>query len=80
MAVEDVNGDHKPDLLVANYCADTNCSSDGSVGVLLGNGDGTFRAAVTYGSGGFHTVSVTVGMRNGDGNPDPRWPVLPGSQ
>ena len=70
VAVEDVNGDHKPDLLVANYCADANCSTDGSVGVLLGNGDGTFRAAVTYHSGGFHTVSVTVGDVNADGKPD----------
>ena len=70
VAVEDVNGDHKPDLLVTNYCADSNCSTEGSVGVLLGNGDGTFRAAVTYGSGGFHTVSVTVGDVNGDGKPD----------
>ena len=70
VAVEDVNGDSKPDLLVTNYCADSNCSTDGSVGVLLGNGDGTFRAAVTYGSGGFHTVSVAVGDVNGDGKPD----------
>ena len=70
VAVEDVNGDSKPDLLVTNYCADSNCSTDGSVSVLLGNGDGTFRAAVTYGSGGFHAVSVSVGDVNGDGKPD----------
>ncbi len=70
VAVEDVNGDHKPDLLVANYCADSNCLTKGSVGVLLGNGDGTFRAAVTYGSGAYHTVSVAVRDVNGDGKPD----------
>jgi hypothetical protein len=27
------------------------------VGVLLGNGDGTFQTAVNYGSGGYATMS-----------------------
>jgi len=44
-AVADVNGDGKPDLVVAN-------GNSKNVGVLLGNGDGTFRAVVTYDSGG----------------------------
>ena len=70
VTVWDVNGDGKPDLLVANYCADSNCLTDGNVGVLLGKGDGTFRAAVTYDSGASHAVSVTVGDVNGDGKPD----------
>jgi FG-GAP repeat len=35
VAVADVNGDGKPDLLVANQCADSNCNN-GSMGVLLG--------------------------------------------
>jgi len=70
VAVEDVNGDGKPDLLVANYCADSECLTNGNVGVLLGNGGGTFQAAVPYSSGAYHTVSVAVGDVNGDGKPD----------
>jgi hypothetical protein len=71
LAVADVNGDGKLDLLVANQCAiDSNCGSSGGLGVLLGNGDGTFRTAVTYDSGGQYPWSLAVGDVNGDGKPD----------
>jgi len=40
------------------------------VGVLLGNGDGTFQGAVTYDAGGYGTDSVAVADVNGDGKPD----------
>jgi FG-GAP-like repeat len=70
LAVADVNGDGKPDLLVANNCADAACATGGSVSVLLGNGDGTFQTAVPYGSGGYGAVSVAVADVNGDGKPD----------
>ena len=72
IAVKDVNGDGKPDLLVANACGNDGeygCMI-GSVGVLLGNGNGTFRAAVNYASGGYEADSVAAGDVNGDGNPD----------
>jgi hypothetical protein len=69
VAVADVNGDGKPDLVVANECANSNCGSDGTVAVLLGNGDGTFQAAVTYDSGGWDPLSVTVADLNGDREP-----------
>ena len=68
VAVADVNGDGTPDLLVANNCP--NCATNGTVGVLLGNGDGTFQTAVPYGSGGSRPFSVAVSDVNGDGNPD----------
>ena len=68
MAVADVNGDGKPDLLVTNECS-SGCTN-GSVSVLLGNGDGTFQTAVSYGSGGEYALSVAVADVNGDGKPD----------
>jgi len=70
VAVADVNGDGKQDLVVANICASTTDCSMGSVAVLLGNGDGTFQTAATHGSGGQGATSIAVGDLNGDGNPD----------
>ena len=69
LVVGDVNVDGKLDLVVANRCADHTCAN-GSVSVLLGNGDGTFQAAVSYGSGGQNAYSVAVGDVSGDSKPD----------
>jgi len=69
VAVADVNGDHKPDLLVTNWMT-SGGNSDGNVGVLLGNGDGTFQPAVIYDSGGPEAFSVAVADVNADGKPD----------
>ena len=65
LAVADVNGDGRPDLLVANLCDPTGHCSDGTLGVLLGNGDGTFQPVETYLCGGSCT-SVAVADVNGD--------------
>ncbi len=70
VAVADVNGDGKPDLVVANVCSKSSCSTHGVVTVLLGNGNGTFQTAVTYDSGAFQAFSVGVADVNGDGMPD----------
>ena len=70
VAIADVNRDGKPDLVVANYCLNSNVCAEGAVGVLLGNGDGTFQAAVNYDSGGSWATSVAVADVNGDGKPD----------
>jgi hypothetical protein len=63
VAVADVNGDGQSDLVVANVFST-------SVGVLLGNGDGTFQPASSYSSGGHFTQSVAVADVNGDAKPD----------
>jgi hypothetical protein len=68
VAVADVNDDGKPDIVVANYCGH-DCT-EGRVDVLLGNGDGTFKAPVGYPSGGSIPYSVAVADVNGDGKPD----------
>ena len=66
VAIGDVNRDGKPDIIVANSSASSTVD-DGNVGVLLGNGDGTFKTAVAYLSGAFGAASVAVSDVNGDG-------------
>ncbi len=64
MAMEDFNGDGIADLAVANF-------GDGTVTILLGNGDGTFRqAAGSPVTAGATPYSVATGDFNGDGVPD----------
>jgi hypothetical protein len=74
IAVADVNGDKKLDLVVANCESSSGLScgqpSEGLVGVLLGNGDGTFQPAVPYDSGGGLLQSATIADVNGDGKLD----------
>jgi hypothetical protein len=70
VAVGDVNGDGIPDLLIANECDDGSSCSNGTVSLLLGNGDGTFGVAVSYDPGGYGSDAVAVGDVNGDGIPD----------
>lgn len=62
VAVADFNRDGKLDFVVSDY--------DGNkVSVFLGNGDGTFKPAVTY-SAQTNPTSVTVADLRGDGNLD----------
>src|SRR5271156_125077 len=70
VAVADLNGDGKPDIVVTNYYELSGGGTPGPIGVLLGNGDGTFRAVVTYESGGGPNYAVVVADVNGDGKPD----------
>jgi filamentous hemagglutinin family protein len=63
VATADVNGDGKPDLIVANGFSNNNVS------VLLGNGNGTFQTRQTFATGS-SPFSVSIADVNGDGKPD----------
>jgi predicted outer membrane repeat protein len=62
VSIADLNGDHVPDVAVAN-------TYDDDVSVLLGVGDGTFGTAASYGAGS-GPRSVAVGLLDNDHMPD----------
>ena len=62
IAVGDLNGDGRPDLVTTNVLADT-------VSVLLNRGDGGFQARADYKAKSL-PASIAVGDLSGDGKPD----------
>lgn len=69
VAIVDLNGDGHLDLAVADGPGNLR-NFAGEVSWLLGNGDGTFRAAQHSKTGGQLSYSIAVGDLNGDGRPD----------
>jgi Flp pilus assembly secretin CpaC len=64
IASADLNADSHPDIVVVNQ-------TDNTVSVLLGNGDGTFTAALNSPlASGQAPTGVTIADFNGDGTPD----------
>jgi hypothetical protein len=75
VALGDLNGDGKLDVVVANHGG---ASATQSVSVLLGRGDGTFSAKVDYPSqyppiSEYDPISLALGDLNGDGRLDIIW-------
>jgi len=70
IAVSDVNRDGKPDLVLADGGDDRYDGSGGVIGLLLGNGDGTFQPAVSINPGIGRTRAVAAQDINADGAPD----------
>jgi len=75
VGVSDFNGDGKLDIALVNSCTDSSCKGFGSLGILLGNGDGSFQPVVTYSSDALFSTSLAITDVDGDGRTD----VLVGS-
>jgi hypothetical protein len=69
IAVADVNGDGKLDIVVANG-GDPKISEFGDVGILMGIGNGTFRKAIHVNVGSIFPAKLVVADFDGDGKPD----------
>ena len=82
--IADINGDGKPDLLLAPWSEGAGNTNTTLVSALIGNGDGTFQTAINLptpalpvgGTGG--PVGLLAGDFNGDGKVDMLLPYLNG--
>lgn len=70
LVAADLNHDGKVDIVVTNGCVYGNNCVTGGIGVLLGNGDGTFRPSVNYALASSSASGIALADLNGDGNLD----------
>ena len=68
VAVADFNGDGKPDIVACGVGLSP--PNGATLGILLGNGDGTFKSVTNLTGFGSGPRSVVVGDFNKDGKPD----------
>jgi hypothetical protein len=67
VAIADVNGDQKPDLILVG---ENQNFTGGNVEVMLGNGNGTFQSPVSTAHPIFYPSSIAVADVTGDGKSD----------
>jgi hypothetical protein len=77
VTVADFNNDGRPDLAVFNQGPSSTSTTQSSLSVLLGNGNGSFQPAVTTDVPSSFP-SVAVGDFNGDGRADVALPTISG--
>jgi len=67
VAVGDLNGDGKPDIVLTNVTGNTTDTASYAVSVLYGNGDGTFTSPVSFDPAGWAPAALAIGDLNQDG-------------
>ena len=68
VAISDVNGDGKMDLVATSQ--GTGTTQYGSISILFGQGDGTFPTNIQLSAGSPFPVNIATGDLNGDGKLD----------
>ena len=68
-AIGDIDGDGKPDLVIANFGTSTNPGNTVSILRNIGNGMVSFSTKVDFTTGA-NPVSLSIGDIDGDGKPD----------
>jgi hypothetical protein len=69
LAIADINGDGKLDI-AGSYYVPVGSASTSAIGMLYGNGDGTFGSETDFNTGQAHGTFVIATDLNGDGTPD----------